>query len=508
MDPNLQRFFDYVPPARKALIIPGLALASVTSRDQSAVYASSDTLYRGAIFGRDSLEVVEDILDFRPKLARRILQTIGSLQGLETNALNEEEPGKIIHEYRTTLVGGRPISGAQLDIFHDLSDKWGGSSTELRYYGSIDATPHFLRALGSYCLRFGDAILDDNVTQSDGEVRTMRDVAGKAAEWLVAKLARSHSGLLEYQRTNPHGIENQVWKDSAEFYVHEDKQLANHDMPIASIEVQGLAYDALLAAAKFDPSLATDYKETAHLLRDRTIELLWQPERSYFALGTDYTPDKKLRIINTKTANPAALLDTNFFEGLPKKAKDGYVSAIATTILSPDFLTDAGIRSRALSEAGLVDHRDYHGSFVSWPKETYDIAKGLRRQGMPKLARQLENRLLNIVLKAQEYPEFIYVDEWGRVLSGSPTKKQHGEIIVVTGTNKPERMQAWTISAFMAILARRISEKGRRKAPTTHPELEAKLLATIPRVDRYFNPLSLRMRYPNYKYRLSGKPRA
>jgi glycogen debranching enzyme len=443
MDPNLQRIFDYVIPARKALLLPDLALASVLSRDHTAVYASSDTLFRGAIFGRDSLEVVEDIMDFRPKLARRILNTIGSLQGLDTNSNNEEEPGKIIHEYRTTLVNDRPIGGAQLKIFHELSEKWGGSSTEMRYYGSIDATPHFLRALDSYCSRYGEEILDDEVTQHDGEVRTMREVANRASEWLVAKLAESKSLMLEYQRSNPHGIENQVWKDSAEFYVHEDGQWANHDKPIASIEVQGLVYDALIAAGRFDPTLAQEYKTTAHRLRDQTIDLLWQPERNYFALGTDYDADQELRVITTKTANPAALLDSGFFNQLPKATKQQYVRAITKAILSPDFLTDAGIRSRALSAASLVDHWDYHGSFVSWPKETYDIAKGFRRQGMPQLARQLENRLLNIVLKAQEYPEFVYVDEWGRVLSGGPTSKQHGEVIMVSGNNKPERMQAW-----------------------------------------------------------------
>jgi glycogen debranching enzyme len=505
MDPNLQRIVDFVPPAR---IVPDIALASVTSRDRSAIYASSDTLFRGAVFGRDSLEVVEDIAGFRPKLARGVLNTIASLQGLESNPVNEEEPGKIIHEFRTTTVDGRPISGAQLKIFRELSDKWGGNATEMRYYGSIDSTPLFLRALGNYCLRSGDSILDDTITQTDGKERTMREAADNAAVWLVTKLAQSTSGLLEYHRTNPRGIENQVWKDSAEFYVHENGQRANHDMPIASIEIQGLAYDALMSIARFDSSLAKDYKETAHHLRDRAIELLWQPERNYFALGTDYDTAKELRVITTKTANPAALLDTNFFEDLPRVTKQQYVGAIIKTILSPDFLTDAGIRSRALSAASLVNHWDYHGSFVSWPKETYDIAKGFRRQGMPQLARQLENRLLNIVLRAQEYPEFVYVDEWGRVLSGSPTRKQRGDALLVIGNNKPERMQAWTISAIMAIISRRMAEKGRKKPVSSHPDFEAKLLASIPHRDRYFNPFRLRSRYPNYKYRLSDEPRA
>src|SRR5205823_12334056 len=64
---------------------------------------------------------------------------------------------------------------------------------------------------------------------------------------------RRSSDLLEYRARNPHGIENQVWKDSREFYVHESGEPANHKLPIASIEVQGLAYDALMHASRLLP---------------------------------------------------------------------------------------------------------------------------------------------------------------------------------------------------------------------------------------------------------------
>jgi glycogen debranching enzyme len=508
MGPAINQLIDYVPPVRKALLLPSLALASVVSKDGMSVYASSDTLFKGAVFGRDSLEVADDLLDIKPALVRNILLTLGKLQGLVHNDQNEEQPGKIIHEYRTIRLDGKPIGGTPLQIFHELTEKWGGNQHELAYYGSVDATPHFLRTLKKYCLYNGKSILQETVTQRDGTTVSMQHVAEAATTWLTTELALSESGLLEYKKVNPLGISNQVWKDSEEFYVHENGEMANHDKPIASIEVQGLTYDALMAAAYIIPEKAEEYTKRAAAFRDTTIGYLWQPKRHYFALGIDYSPTGELRIINTATANPAALLDTDFFTDLEPGERERYVSAIVKRITAKDFLTNAGIRSRSLDMAHLVSFWDYHGSYVTWPKETYDIARGLRHHGFTKLSRQLENRLLNVILKTHEYPEFVYVDEWGRVLAGTTHKHTHGDLVLVEGTNKPERLQAWTVSAMIAIMARRGRAGLRKQTPIKHDSwqasLENQIIVRIPDIRLHLNPLKLWLRYPTHKYHLSG----
>jgi glycogen debranching enzyme len=304
---------------------------------------------------------------------------------------------------------------------------------------------------------------------------------------------------------NPHGIANQVLKDSKEFYVHESGETANHQLPISSIDVQGLAYDALLAGAELLSTQADELRATAETLRDRTIELLWQPEREYFALGTDHNHHGALRRIDTKTANPAALLDSQFFDQLSAEQRRTYVSSIVRTIMGPDFLCDAGIRSRALSEAALVPFWDYHGSYTSWPKETYDIAKGLRRQGFVRLATELENRILNVVRKSKAYLEFVYVDDRGRVLAGSPSLQSHGELTMVDSTNRPETIQAWTVSAVLAItLSRMPGRKQYSHEPATwQRQLEQRMLAQIPRVPSLRSSKQLTARYPDYPYRLT-----
>jgi glycogen debranching enzyme len=483
---------------------PVLALLSVTSKTELGVYASSDTLFRGAVFGRDSLVVADDLMTLRPGLVKRILLTMARLQGLAHHSANEEEPGKIIHEYRTRVVDHKALQGRPLEIFEDLSSRWGGDNESLIYYGSVDSTPHFIRALCEYCDFYSPRILLSKVVRRDGQTVTMLDIMIEALDWLEDKLKNSKSGLLEYRAHNQEGIKNQAWKDSDEFYIHESGRFVNHSRPVASIEVQSLAYDALLAAAEYLPQRAEKLQRQAYKLRDRTIKLLWQEDKSYFALGCDYTQSGRLRIIRTTTANPASLLNSGFFDKLPAPERKKYISGIVRNIMGTDFLTDAGIRSRALSEANLIPFWDYHGSYVSWPKETFDIAKGLRRQGFPELAKQLENRLLNVVRKSRGYPEFLYVDPRGRVLGSSSRAHRHTHALQVKSTNVPESIQAWTVSATFAITAdRRLGLRlGKAKQMPWQAELEKEVMTHIPKVARFKTSYALNARYPDYPYDL------
>jgi glycogen debranching enzyme len=509
------------PLIQASKFFPLVALRSITSRSGLGVYASTDTLYKGAVFGRDSLEVAEDLMDTNKFLAQRIFLTLGSLQGEVNDSRNEEEPGKIAHEYRRRIVDGKPLKGELLQIFETLSTHWGGTADEVTYYGSIDATPHFVRAIGRYTEKYGEKILDKKVVLRSGNHITMRIITENAVTWLRRHLEHSQSGLVEYQRQNASGDlnQNQVWKDSNEAYIHVDGTPVNHDSPMASIEVQGLAYDALLTAARLFPIHAEQYYDMALALRMRTLDLLWQPEEGYFALGTDFDADGSLRVIRTRMANAAALLDTAFFDEVPEETRQQMVAGIVRAVFSDDFLTFSGIRSRALGHQGLVPFKDYHGSFVSWPKETYDIAKGLRRQGFPELARELENRLLNICLRNLAYPEFIYVDGNGRVLPVRPSARTDDDVVVVDGPNRPEVIQAWTVSAIVAIIAKRargrassanlakrayLSAKRLAGMSVVGPPvreawqraLENEILEQIPRVRYRFNPVALKALYP------------
>jgi len=486
---------------------PKLALKTVTSKTGLGVYASSDAIFKGAVFGRDSLTVAEDIMLTHPKLVKQIFLTLASFQGEKYDSTTEEEPGKIVHEHRTRIVDGKAISGITLQIFTKYSFRWGGDDNHFTYYGSCDSTPHFVRALARYCQIYGTQILLERVTLRSGQVTSLLDVMENAVEWIVRHLRSSKSGLVEYLRTNPNGLENQVWKDSDEFYVHEDGQLANHNQPIASIEVQSITYAALTRAAKLLPSKAKKWQKYAGKLQKRAIELLWDQNRQYFSLGVDFDESGNLRIIKTTAANPAELLDSIIFDDLPAKERQKYIKGIVSEITSGNFLTEAGVRSRGLNEANLVPFWDYHGSYTTWPKETYTVAKGLRRQGLPKLAEEFENRLVNVVKAMRAYPEFLYVDAKGRVLGISRSAHGHNEIVFVEAPNQPERIQAWTVSAILAITARR---RWFKRDPRPHQEewqkeLEQEILKKIPHMPKLSSPKELSARYPAYPYRLKAR---
>jgi hypothetical protein len=122
------------------------------------------------------------------------------------------------------------------------------------------------------------------------------------------------------------------------------------------------------------------------------------------------------------------------------------------------------------------------------------------------LARELENRLLNVVRATKSYPEFIYVDARGRVLGVPTASKTHGELVFVDSSNKPEKIQAWTVSAVLAIY----SQRRRTSVPHAHQlawqrELEKEVLRHIPLVQPLKSAKELSARYPAYPYELSEK---
>src|SRR5262249_44778796 len=173
---------------------------------------------------------------------------------------------------RGLCAGSRRISPRSQELLEMMSAMWGGTPEAFTYYGSVDATPLYVRLIGRFCAAYGTGILDHPLLNQDRREVTVRASLQAAVGWVTRKLEASPLGLLEFCRTNPRGIPFQSWKDSGTSYIHGDGRVADYMQPIASVEVQGYAYDALRVAARLLPQQAERYLHLAEGLRRGLVE--------------------------------------------------------------------------------------------------------------------------------------------------------------------------------------------------------------------------------------------
>lgn len=437
---------------------------SVTADQSPLTYASGNALPHmpapehlrlyEVVFGRDSLRVAIDLISSYPALARSTVLRLAELQGVTTDQAREEEPGKIVHEARDA---DDPIA---LQLSRELGWGW-------PYYGSIDATPEFLRTLAAYCSRSSEGadFLSARYIDRTGTEHTISYAMSIAVDWILHNLHKNPEGLLEFKSMLPQGIENQVWKDSWDAYHHSDGSDANHADGIASIEVQTTTYDALLDIAHlYEHALGNTLKagqlrEHADALRNAIITYFWTDDKGgYFVLGTDRDPKGKLRQLKLRTSNMGHVLNSRLLEddSLESAAMRG---AIITQLTSPELLTPSGIRTLASDEYRYRPGSYHNGSIWLW--DTHHIAKGLRRHGHGELADELDRRLLNVVDTTKVFPEYVRGDD-------SDIPRLNTQTIVLWDSlahriNKveqpPQEVQAWTVAAILAI-KRRMARRG------------------------------------------------
>lgn len=431
-------------------------LSLVKAPPNFGVFASIGPNFQYAVFGRDSLVVADDLLASHKDLTHEIILALARLQGFADNNNSEEEPGKIHHEYRAKQYNDVQIPEYSLGILSRLQKLWGSERADsMIYYGGFDATPLYVRLVCRYVENYGDSILSEQYIGRDDKNHKIRDSIKAAMAWITAKLEKSSLGLLEYKRINPHGIENQAWKDSRTSYLLRDGELPNFSKGVASIEIQGYTYDALMSASKItadNEQQAQYWQKLAATISEHVLEWYWMEDAQYFAQALDFNDQDKRRQIDTLTSNPGLLLNSGILRDLSEQRRDKYVNAIVAMLTSPDFMTEAGIRSRALRHESIPGFVDYHGSYTVWHKETNEIAKGLRNMGKFDLATQLESKITDAVTKAGEFSEFLYVDSDGKVWYDEKqaldyfNKRSPGGNLPI-----PEPGQAWTISSVYRI---------------------------------------------------------
>jgi len=296
-----------------------------------------------APFGRDGLIAALEYLPWFPQVARGTLEFLATYQGKKIDPFTDEEPGKILHEFRT----GEMANLREIPF--------------IPYYGTVDATPLFLILFEAYLRWTGDKTF----------LSKLWPHAQDAAEWMIKFGDKDGDGFLEYHTASEKGLRNQGWKDSGDSIHHQDGRLAHS--PIALSEVQGYAYAAYQAMSYLANQQglheeAQHWEHTANELQSNFLRHYWWEEENTFYEGL---ADQK---------EPCDVVSSNaghcLWSGI---VPDELAQKMITRLMQEDMFSGWGIRTLS-TQARRYNPMSYHNGSV-WPHDTAIIGAGIARYG-------------------------------------------------------------------------------------------------------------------------------
>jgi len=425
--PSLESAIEMILGWQNGLQVP---FAAVPLAHHAGI--AEQNLFR-CLFGRDSLLITELLQKRRPELRENVVVALAAFQGAVYDDLSEEEPGRIPHEVR------EPDDPRARELIE--SGGW-----KFPYYGSVDATLIWLRTLATIAVS-SPVILEREVS---GLPLWKRALA--ATHWIMTRLETS-SGLIESNRKNSRGIQNQVWKDSGDSYMHADGTLAIGDST-ASVETVAETYDALMAAAKIQQLYSTgewaysprELISKAEALRAKLFDLMWLGDR--FALGTERDSNGVQRPFDSQASNQGRLLDSGILLG---REFSQYRSAIAEAVTDPTLLGETGLRTLSKSHVSYRPGGYHTGS--AWPMDGVFTARGLASHGFVRESTLIATKIKGAIESIGGYPEFFRGDspDHGLItmcVANVILENSRGERSVNRIVQPPQIMQGWTIGAY------------------------------------------------------------
>jgi glycogen debranching enzyme len=346
-----------------------------------------------ALFGRDSLITSLQVMPARPDVARATLRVLAGMQGHAIDAETDEEPGKIVHEYR-------PDADRR---FEDMG--WPVRDGELRYYGSADGTSWFLVVLA--------ALGDDALT---GELAAAWQAA---AGWLERALEQGGGLVRHGPRRFSGGLVQQGWRDTSDPRQAYGGGILTAEggapqPPLADADTQAVAVAALRATARLSGEARW------HRLAERTVG----------RIGEAFDPETMaLDASDSKVAGAGSQLGWLLWaDALPLAERPGY----AARLCEPDVLTDHGLRTLSARHPQFAP-RAYHRGAV-WPFDSWLGWGGLRAAGRHDAAERVRTGVLATLEKLGRAPELYAVTARGP------------ERIPIAN-----QVQAWTLGARWAL---------------------------------------------------------
>ncbi len=396
-----------------------------------------------ALFGRDSIKISRQTQSAFPEVGWNTILRLAEKQGTQANSKSDEEPGRILHEYRPK---GDPIGDAE------LVPKWG----ELPYYGTVDATPNFVNMVAEYVQQHGPAILDAKVTQKDGKEVTIREACDLAIDWVNRRLDTAIGGGLAWvQRSQTDGIPFQSWIDAADSRFLEDGTIIDRDRPHIPLQDQGFFYRGLRNAAALSRASgkiarADELDARAAKLKDKVIERFWLDDLGVFS--PTLVPDKfgEWRPVRVVSSEAWTLLDSRLLDDHPQ-LRDRLVQALVDEKFG--MIGKGGVLTKSSNKE--FNARWWPASYQngsSWPHDTKEILDGLRRYGYDKLANDLELRILYACIVNGGFPEYVK-----GLKDSAPVNKEVVDIVEPDGFQNrleqpPQDPQGWTVSSVFGLL--------------------------------------------------------
>jgi glycogen debranching enzyme len=315
-----------------------------------------------ALFGRDSLITSLQLLPERPDVARATLQALVELQGVRDDPETDEEPGKIVHEYR-------PHAEQR---FVDMG--WPVRDGELRYYGSADGTCWFLVLAA--------ALGDESVPWQ------------AAAGWLERNLERGGGLIRHGPRMASGGLVQQGWRDTTDPHASYGGGILNEDgsvpaAPLADADTQAVAVAALRAVAKLSG------EGRWNDLATRTVSFI----------AESFSPDTMaLDGGGRRVAGGGSQLGWLLWA-------DAAPPEWAERLIQPDILSDFGLRT--LSSAHPQFRPDAYHRGAVWPFDSWLGWGGLRAAGFEVEAERVRGGVLDALDRLGGAPELYAVTDDG-----------------------------------------------------------------------------------------------
>jgi hypothetical protein len=384
------------------------ALRMVSDRAPGEQFLAAGAPWFFTLFGRDSLWGARFLLPLGSELAASTLRALASMQGATSNIATAEQPGKIMHELRSSA----------------MSFAEGVHEVELPplYYGTVDATPLWV------CL-----LVDASRTgMPEEEVRALLPNLEAALTWMRDFGDSDGDGLLEYVDQSGRGLSNQGWKDSADSVQWRDGSLAQG--PIALCEVQAYAYQAAMGGAELldafrAPGAGDEWRAWASQVQTAFREKFWiaDPAGDYPAMALDAAKHP----VDTVTSNIGHLLGTGLLNAQE-------AALVARRLVSPELASGFGLRTMSTDSRGYWP-LSYHGGSV-WTHDTAIAIAGLTADGFAAEAAELSEGLLRAAV-AFDYrmPEL----HSGDALADTPTPAPYPAAC---------RPQAWSAAAAITVL--------------------------------------------------------